>query len=115
MRVRGIVPCVRERSGNRRSSPYAELPARRNIREVRNADDNLSPHAERLPENDIRVLDLLEALVQDNVIETQVRVFGQTGIHIAVEDGKAVPNALVNCLLINLDALSSDVPFFDEL
>ena len=75
------------------------------MRKIRESNDDFFPDAQSLLQDKIRIPDFLHTLVQDNVIERLIRVFGEPRIYIAVENAQPLFHALVDRLLVELDPL----------
>lgn len=114
MQVGGVVPGKGERGG------YRRLPSKENLKpapvlgKIGKADDYPLADAQRLPHDIVEPADLLQALVQDYVIERRVRIGGQSAVDVLVKYAQSLGDAVVNRLLIDLDSLHPGALFARE-
>ena len=111
MDVWGIVPHVREGGGYWCYPSEEDLQAHRVITEIREPDYYLPPDPEGLFDNIVRVPDLLEALVQYNVVERAIPIFGQSAVNVAVMDTEPLFNTGIYGLFAELYPLPPDLIF----
>src|SRR4030067_49225 len=96
MQIWRIVPLEGERGCHRRLAPEEYLQARLVVRKVRYADDDLAAYPQGLFEHGLRFAYLLEALVENDVVEGLIVIFRQAGIYVPVQDGQSAGNTLVD-------------------
>ena len=68
---------------------------------------------ERIQEDGLDMSHLLQALIEDDIIKRAIEVFRKAAVQVPVQDIQAFGNALVDGLLVDLDALAVH-PFFPD-
>ena len=76
--------------------------------EVRERHDGVPADAQHVLENDARTARCLQRLGEDDVIERIIRIVGEVGIGIALDDRKSPRHAVVDALARELDATPVD-------
>ena len=114
MKVVRIVPLTRQGFGNRDPAQNTDLESRPQIAEIGETDQDLPAHPQSLGEDGVRVPDFRQAVVEDNVVKTLVRIFGKTLVQVTMEDINASPQAFGDGVLVYLNTLAPDVPFFSQ-
>ncbi len=114
MEVWGFVPLIRQRARYGCPSLKEYLEPGFVIREIGQTYYDLSAHSQCVRQHRIRMLYLLEALVQDNVIERFVFVFRETAVYVAMYYVQTLGHARVYSLVVYLEALTAYASFLNE-
>src|SRR4030042_1709349 len=103
------LPAVGEGRRHGRLPAEEEAKTGVDVGKVGKPDDDLLPYSEGLPKEEGNLLDLLEALVQDDIIERTVGIIRKTAFDIALTYGEPFFDALVDRLLVQFDPLDTGV------
>src|SRR5436190_14055905 len=106
--IRRVPPGVRQIVRPGHVAPQQELQSDAPMAEVGERHDSVAPDPQHMLEHDAWMSRRLERLGEDNVIESVVRVIGQIGIRVALNDGEALGHAFVDSLAGELDSTAVD-------
>ena len=82
--IRRIKPEIRKRFRYWRRPPEKEHESGSDESKVRKPDNDFAPDAQGFMDDKVNVLDLLHALVQNDIIKTIIRIFAQAVFNIVV-------------------------------
>src|SRR3989338_9855482 len=112
--VRRVVPFVGQFFGNGNAALEKDLQTGAHVTKIRDTDDDFLAHPQSFQDHLARLQDLLQAFVEDHVIEAFIGVIRQPRVDVDVRDREAFGHTAVNGLFVDLNAGAVTAAVFDQ-
>jgi hypothetical protein len=109
-----IKPEIRKRLRDWRLPPEKKHESGSNESKVGKPDNDPAADAQCFLDDEVNVLNLLHALVQNHIIKTIIRIFTQAVFNVIVKNAQSFLDTFLNGFIIELDALGPNLLIPDE-